>query len=266
MRSPVEERWVRRYRDDDGCETKLVCFPPAGAGASAFRTWALGLPSDIGVLAIRYPGREDRFGDPFPPRLEALADEIAEALGELTRHRLVLFGHSMGASVAHEVALRFQEWGCPPAALCVSGRRATHALAGRQMISGTDEEIIAHVVSFDASRAAVFADSDLSEIVLPAVRADYHLVDDYSGGPRPMLECPVYGYTGDEDSEVTPEQMRRWAELTHGDFRLRVFPGGHFYLRFEEATLLADLSEIPEMKSSAQGPPRDAFDAMGKTV
>ncbi|MER5212544.1 alpha/beta fold hydrolase [Streptomyces sp. NPDC002838] len=244
MSSPVEERWIRRYRDDDGYETKLVCFPAAGAGASAYRTWPVGLPSDIGVLAVRYPGREDRFGDPFPARLEALADDIADALGELTRHRLVLFGHSMGASLAHEVALRFQERGCPPAALCVSGRRPTHALAGRQMISRTDAEIIAHVVGFDASRAAVFADPDLREIVLPAVRADYQLVDDYSGGRRPPLDCPVYGYTGDNDSEVTPEQMRGWAELTRGTFRLRVLPGGHFYLRAEEATLLADLSDV----------------------
>ncbi|MDT0616396.1 thioesterase II family protein, partial [Streptomyces lancefieldiae] len=145
MSSPVEERWLRRYRDDDGCGTKLVCFPAAGAGARCGTHWPLGLPADIGVLAVRYPGREDRFGDPFPLRLEDLADDIAKALDGLTRHRLVLFGHSMGASVAHEVALRLHERGCPPAALCVSGRRATHALAGRQMISGTDDEVIAHV-------------------------------------------------------------------------------------------------------------------------
>lgn len=240
----MEERWVRRYRDDAGCGTKLVCFAPAGAGASSFRTWARRLPADIGVLAVRYPGREDRFGDPVPPRLEVLADDIADALSGLTRHQLVLFGHSMGATVAHEVALRFQEGGCPPAALCVSGRRPTHALAGRQMIYGTDEEIIAHMVSFDASRAEVFADAGLREILLPAARADYRLVDDFSGGPRPLLDCPVYGYTGDEDTQVTPEQMGRWAELTRGPFRLLVLPGGHFYLRVEEAALLADLSGV----------------------
>jgi surfactin synthase thioesterase subunit len=244
MRSPVEERWVRRFRDDDRCETKLVCFPHAGAGASTYRTWPMGLPSDIGVIAVRYPGRDDRFGDPFPPGLEALADDIADALGELARHRLVLFGHSMGASVAHEVALRFQERGCPPAALCVSARQPPHALAGRRMIYGTDEEIIAHVVSFDASRAVAFEDPDLREIVLPAIRADYRLTDDYSGGRRPPLHCPVYGYAGDDDSEVSPEQISGWADMTHGAFRLRVLPGGHFYLKSEEATLLADLSNV----------------------
>lgn len=244
MRSQVAERWVRRFRDDDECETKLVCFPHAGAGASTYRTWPVGLPPDIGVIAVRYPGREDRFDDPFPSALEALADDIADALGELTRHRLVLFGHSMGASVAHEVALRFQERGRPPAALCVSGRQPPHALAGRRLIHGTDEEIIAHVVSFDAGRAAAFEDAGLREIVLPAVRADYRLTDDYSGGRKPPLHCPVYGYAGDDDSELRPEQMRGWADMTHSTFRLKVMPGGHFYLKSDEAMLLADLSKV----------------------
>ncbi|MCF4140769.1 alpha/beta fold hydrolase [Streptomyces sp. Tue 6430] len=204
----------------------------------------MGLPSDIGVLAVRYPGREDRLGDPFPSGLEALADDVADALGELTGHRLVLFGHSMGASVAHEVALRLQGRGSPPAALCVSGRRPPHALEGQRQHFGTDEEIVADVVRFDTSRAPVFADPGLREMLLPAVRADYRLVDDYSGGPRPPLACPVYGYTGEDDTEVTPEQMGGWADMTRDAFRLRVLPGGHFYLRAQEAVLLADLRDV----------------------
>ncbi|MGC0422080.1 thioesterase II family protein [Embleya sp. AB8] len=244
MASPMEEQWVRRFRDDDRCATKLICFPHAGGSASAYRTWPMGLPSDVGVLAVRYPGREDRFGDPFPSGLEALADDIADAFADLARHRVVLFGHSMGASVAHEVALRFQKRGCPPAALCVSGRRPPHALEGLRKHFGTDEEIIADVVRFDETRAPVFADPGLREVVLPAVRADYRLVDDYSGGHRPPLDCPVYGYTGDHDSEVTPEQMHGWADTTNDAFRLLVLPGGHFYLSAEEQALLADLRNV----------------------
>ncbi len=244
MRSPLEELWIRRFRDHEGCGTKLVCFPHAGGWASTYRTWPSGLPSDVGVLAVRYPGREDRLDDPFPAGLEALADTVTAALADLTRQRLVLFGHSMGASVAHEVALRLHAMGCPPAALCVSGRRPPHFLADRSGRFETDEQIIADVVRFDETRAAVFADAGLREVVLPAVRDDYRLVNGYSRGRRPPLECPVYAWTGDHDSEVTPEQMEGWAEMTHGAFRLRVLPGGHFYLKAEEARLLADLGGV----------------------
>ncbi|MEV5720403.1 alpha/beta fold hydrolase [Amycolatopsis mediterranei] len=245
MKSAVEEKWVRRFRDDDGCATKLVCFPHAGAVAGAYRTWPAGLPSDVGVLAIRYPGREDRFDDPFPPGLEALADDIADALGELTRHRIVLFGHCFGATVAHEVALRLQDRGCSPAALCVSGTQPPHALPGGTVPSA-DEDIIAHVVGLDASRAEAFEHPGMREAVLPAVRGDYRLVAGYSGGSRPPLACPVYAYAGEDDSEVTPEEIARWADLTNGAFRLRVLPGGHFYLKPQEAALLADLTGVLE--------------------
>jgi pyochelin biosynthetic protein PchC len=251
MKSQVEELWVRRFRDDDKCETKLVCFPHAGAVAGSYRTWPNGLPSDIGVMAVRYPGREERFDDPFPPGLEALADDIADALGELARHRVVLFGHCFGATVAHEVALRLQDQGYPPAALCVSATQPPHALPGDRMIPSTDEGIIAHVVSLDASRAAAFDDPDLREATLPAVRGDYRLVGSYSGGSRPPLSCPIYAYAGADDSEVTPDEIQGWADMTLGAFRLRVLPGGHFYLKPEEAALLADLSNVLDFVRSS---------------
>lgn len=244
MKNPAEEQWIRRFRDDDECKTKLVCFPHAGAGASVYRTWPAGLPSDIGVMAVRYPGRDDRFDDPFSPGLEALADEIADALKDLTQYRLVLFGHCMGASVAHEVALRLQERDCPPTALCVSSRRPPQVLADRRTDYGTDKDIIAHATSLEPNIAAVFEDPGLREAMLPAVVADYRLTAGYSGGQRPPLSCPIYGYVGDDDPELSPEQMHGWVDMTHGAFQFQVLPGGHFYLKSEEATLLADLCDV----------------------
>ncbi|MGB3438867.1 MAG: alpha/beta fold hydrolase [Actinophytocola sp.] len=250
MTNSVEERWVRRFRDDDESATKLVCFPHAGSVAGQYRTWPRGLPPDIGVMAVRYPGREERFDDPFPSGLEALADDIADALGELARQRMVLFGHCFGATVAHEVALRLQDRGYPPAVLCVSGTKPPHALAGGRMVPTTDEDIIAHVVSLDASRAPAFENPILREAVLPAVRDDYRLVGGYSGGSRPPLTCPIHAYAGADDTEVTPEEIRGWADMTQGAFRLRVLPGGHFYLKPEEDALLADLRQVLDLVGS----------------
>lgn len=244
METLLRDRWLRRYRDGAGCTTKLVCFPHAGGWASAYRTWPAGLPADVGVLGVRYPGREDRLGEPFPSSLEELADDLAEALGELAGHRLVLFGHSMGASVAHEVAIRLQRRGHPPVALCVSARLPPRALAQQPRFAGTDDEIIAEIVRQDDSRTEVFADPELRKLVLPAIRADLELVDRYRGGCGPTLECPVYGYVGAYDPSISREHMRGWADVTRGSFRLRAFPGGHFYLRSEESRLLAGLTAV----------------------
>ncbi|ROP31331.1 thioesterase II family protein [Couchioplanes caeruleus] len=244
MRTRVRDRWLRRFRDGEGCTTKLVCFPHAGGWASAYRTWPAGLPADVGVLAVRYPGREDRIGEPSPSSLEALADDVADALDEQAGHRLVLFGHSMGASVAYEVAVRLHQRGRPPVALCVSARLPPKALVDQPRFDATDDEIIAAIVRQDESRTEVFADLELREFALPAIRADLELVNDYRGGPRPALDCPVFGYAGESDAAVGREQMRGWADVTRGPFRLRVFPGGHFYLRTEETRLLTAMAQV----------------------
>jgi pyochelin biosynthetic protein PchC len=124
----------------------------------------------------------------------------------------------------------------------VSGRLPPHKLEGRRL--GTDEEFIADAVRFDPSCAAAFADPDLREMVLPAIRADYRMSAGYTGGRRPPLDCPVYAYIGAEDSDLLPERMLDWADMTRDSFRLRVLPGGHLYLKTAEGALLADLSGV----------------------
>jgi pyochelin biosynthetic protein PchC len=113
---------------------RLLCFPWAGAAASVYRSWAAALPPGVELVAAQYPGREDRSREPFATDLEALADEVVEALidhladaGEaLEDTPLTLFGHSAGASVALATA-RLLERDAPGAVrgLVVSGRRAT---------------------------------------------------------------------------------------------------------------------------------------------
>ena len=39
---------------------RLLCLPPAGAGAQFFRGWSDALPDGVEVLALRLPGRESR--------------------------------------------------------------------------------------------------------------------------------------------------------------------------------------------------------------
>lgn len=244
MRTASEERWIRRLNNDEECNTKLICFPHAGAGTSVYRTWPEKLPSHMGVMTVRYPGRDDRFEDPFSDGLENLADEIARSLSDLAQDRLVLFGHCMGASVAHEVALRLCERNLPPAALCVSARRPPHALSSRRTDYGSEDDVISHAISLDPSSASFFDDPDLREVMLPAVLADYRLTAGYAGGQRAQLPCPIYGYAGSEDPELSPDEMNGWADLTSDTFTFKVLPGGHFYLKSEESVLLADLAEI----------------------
>lgn len=220
---------------------RLVCLPHAGGVSGAYRTWRERLAADIDVVAVQYPGRQDRLGEDCVNRMEPLVDLLAEELAPLTDLPTALFGHSMGASVAHEVALRLIERGTPPMALFVSGRPAPHLLKERDITAGGDEAIMADVLSRSTESAQVLADPDMRELVLPAIRADYQLVDAYRPGAMAPIDVPIAAYVGDDDQHATVDSVREWAQLTEQSFELRVFPGGHFYLTEHEAELAGDI-------------------------
>ncbi|MFF2076054.1 thioesterase II family protein [Kitasatospora sp. NPDC058162] len=208
---------------------RLVCFPHAGGGASFFRSWPAHLDPSTELLAVQYPGRENRFREPLVPDLATLADAVAEHLRPLPPLPTVLFGHSMGAAVAYETLLRLEAAGDSPVLrLCVSGRAPDTAPGPGDH---TDEQLVRTVQELGGTQAAVLDDPDLRELLLPIIRNDYRLIDRYRRSPdAPRLRADLLALTGDRDPQVTVEQARGWAATTDGAFSLHVLAGDHFYL------------------------------------
>ena len=103
----------------------LVCLPHAGGSASFFFPLSRALAPRVAVRAVQYPGRQERYRESNIDSVPALADEIFGALAATVTGPVALFGHSMGAVLAYEVALRMRRAGlAEPLLLFASGRRA----------------------------------------------------------------------------------------------------------------------------------------------
>ena len=234
--------WLRRPRPRPHAGVHLVCLPHAGGSASFYRALAASLPEHIEAIAVQYPGREDRFPEPCVPDPPDLADPLPEALVPLLDRPTALFGHSLGAALGHEIALRLQRRAAPPAHLFVSAQPAPHHLQPGTIHLAGDDALLAELRRVGGVAGGLLDDPELRAIVLPAVRADYRAIETYRPVPVPPLDCPVTAFVGTEDPDATIAQARDWAGYTAASFELRVWPGGHFYLSDHLARVTADIA------------------------
>jgi medium-chain acyl-[acyl-carrier-protein] hydrolase len=223
---------------------RLFCFPYAGGGASAFFSWQRSLPRGVEVRGVQPPGREGRVRErpiaEWGPFLDGLMAELVPRLDV----PFAFFGHSLGATVAFEVARRLRAMGGPqPLHLFASGRTAPHLPMEDPPVHALPEpEFVAELRRLGGTPEEVLGNADLMSILLPLLRADFGLSETYEHTPGDPLDLPITGYGGVRDERVEPERVSAWRQHTRAGFREVMFPGGHFFLHEDRQSLLADLS------------------------
>jgi pyochelin biosynthetic protein PchC len=236
--------WIRSFHRADRAPITLVCFPHAGGSASFFFALSRALSPSVEVLAVQYPGRQDRRNEPVIEDLGLLADKVYRALSGWTGRRFAFFGHSMGASVAFEVARRMEQAGGPTPELFFASARRSPSLPTESRVRLMDDAgIVAELKRLSGTAAALFADPELMAAAIPALRGDYTAIESYIAEPTATLDCPVHVFIGDADPLTAPEQAEAWRDHATGAFDLSLFPGGHFYLETWPAQVVKEIQE-----------------------
>jgi pyochelin biosynthesis protein PchC len=225
------DRRLRRPVPRPYASLRLLCLPHAGGSASLYRGWADLLPPHVESVLYCPPGREDRIAEPFPADFPSMVADLADAVAPLLDRPWAVFGHSMGAAVGHELALRvIRDGHRPPSHLFVSAREAPqhHRPGATHLLD--DAALCDELVQLGGTDAALMAMPELRSLVLPKVREDYRLIENYRPRNTALLPCPVTALAGIEDRELTLQEAEGWQDCTTGAFELLTFPGGHFYL------------------------------------
>ena len=232
--------WLRRLRPSSVARRRLLCFPHCGGSASWYAPLARAsvLPDTVDVVALQYPGRQDRLAEPCVDSIGALRDAVVSELDGWLDRPFALFGHSMGAIVAYEVARVLEhERGRVPAALFVSGRRAPSTHRDERVHRGGDPALLREVARVAGTPSQLLDDEDVHAMMLPALRGDYRAIETYAWRPGPEPSCPTWALVGDADPLTTPHEAAAWRAHTSGPFECVVFPGNHFYLADHRAAV-----------------------------
>jgi medium-chain acyl-[acyl-carrier-protein] hydrolase len=236
--------WVDATSTRWDAALRLFCFPYAGGSATVFRGWAERLPATVDLRPMHLPGRGRRFHDPLLYRLDPMADEAADALAPLLDRPYALFGHSMGASLAFEVAQRLRARQLPqPACLIVSGRRAPHLDAASAPIHRLpDARFLDAVLRMNGTPEDVLAQPEIVKLILPVLRADFEAIETYRPAQRPPLACRVVALGG-ADERGSADAVASWRNYGTGGFRGEIVPGDHFFLRGRAERVFEVLNE-----------------------
>jgi len=210
----------------------------------AYYHWPARIMASIEVARVHLPGRETRLREPLFRRLSLLVDTLVEELGSWIDGPFALFGHSMGALLAFELARGLRRrHNLSPLHIIVSGYRAPHLPPSEPPLSRlSDSDFISRIRQYGGVPDLIAQNEEIMEIFLPILRADFEMADTYVYKEEPPLECPLTAFGGLSDLKFGREKIVAWNIHTSGRFSTHFFPGGHFFLQESEPLVLDQIN------------------------
>ena len=225
-------KWTVTFRPSPGARLRLLCFHHAGGGAFRFRPWAERLSPGIELVAVQLPGRENRATEATVTSLTEILGPLEAVLQATLRAPFAIFGHSLGAVLAYQLAGR--AWSSeamprPQHLFLSAARPPRHGAAARPSRELSDAELKAQLETWGGTPRAVLDNPSLLPAFLRPLRADLQLLRAARIESHERLPIPFTLFRGAGDTGVRPEHLGGWAELTSRGAQQHLLSGGHFY-------------------------------------
>lgn len=210
-----------------------------------FHNWSEGLPADVELCPVQFPGRGTRLMEPPFSRLSHLVEALAEALLPLLDKPFAFFGHSLGSLVSFELAreLRAKHQARPVRLIVSAGPAPQIPHRGLPIHNLPEREFAAELRRLNGTPGELLDHKELMDIVIPSLRADFALYESYRYSWGPPLNCPISTFGGLSDQKVSHSDLEAWRDQTAVSFSIRMFPGDHFFLKTTQPLLLRALSQ-----------------------
>ncbi len=227
-----------------GSQVRLLCFAHAGGGAASFVRWMDLFTPGITVGRVQLPGREDLAAQPPLDKVEDVVSALLPQVEQVCAP-IALYGHSMGALLAYELARALRAQHIPVEHLFISGRRAPQLPASRKPIYLLpDDEFAAALATSGGGADFVAGPPAYLRYAVPLTKADLTLCEEYIYWPRAKLDCPITVFHGVDDIVTDYEEVEAWREQTGASFDIHLFAGDHFFHQVHRSAIAAHISKV----------------------
>lgn len=216
-------------------------LPYAGGNAGMYADWANTLPN-VSILGVQYPGRGGRFMEPCISDAKTMASKIAKLIEQEESHEFFIFGYSMGAILAFETLVSLKQsalercLGLFVAARAAPGPKPT----SNPMHNLDDIKFVDRLKKLGGVPQEVLEDSELMELLMPMLRSDFRLAEQYTLTHNTTLPIPITALFGETDPYANKDSCAGWSHFTSKEFRQVMLPGGHFFIK-EQINLLKSI-------------------------
>jgi surfactin synthase thioesterase subunit len=181
------------------------------------------------VRPVPLPGREARFAESPVDQWSAMLDLLVVEVLPLLHPRAVVYGHSFGALLAYEACVLAERAGIRPMALCAAaadGPDAAHRPL--RVAQSSDQRLVEELTQRTGDDRLARLPTELHPVVLPAIRADLTLYDDYRPAEGAAVTAPLLALCSAGD-EAAAQGAAAWQRRASGRFALASVNGGHFF-------------------------------------
>lgn len=229
----------------------LFCLPYAGGNVHIYAKWPQRLAPVASVVSVQLPGRGIAYQQAPYTTVADLVDYLLNSTFRSVTGQVILFGHSMGALIAYELAYALsQRHPRLVKHLIVSAYRGPHLPQTKKSIHLlNDEEFKGELRRMNGTPREVLENPELMELVLPTVRADFKLCESYIYKSRSPLSCSITAIAGSQDPDYPAPIVSQWSTHTTRKFELITIPGDHFFIHTASEQLLQTLYEVVQRYS-----------------
>jgi medium-chain acyl-[acyl-carrier-protein] hydrolase len=211
---------------------RLFCFPYAGGSSKAFRAW-VNASETVDIVPVELPGRGGHISEPSIESIDQLIEAfLPQLLAAANGHPFMLYGHSLGAMIAFQLAFVLQERSYPcPDKIIVAGRHAPHHPDPSRLNSSMNEqEMKEEIRRLNGTPKELFNSPEMVEFFLNFLKSDLKLHESFNYYGQ-TLNIPIIAHCGEKDEEAGLLIMSYWQERTRVDFSIQEFPGNHFFVQ-----------------------------------
>jgi medium-chain acyl-[acyl-carrier-protein] hydrolase len=236
--SPAKSETSFLFRSpNNSAKYRIFFFPYAGGGGSIGEPYRQLFPSNIDLIAIQLPGRENRITEQPYDEINALISALLPEISLYLDRPFAFWGHCSGALIAFELTKKLAHlFDLQPNALVISACSAPEFISQSlpmQFHTLSDMEFFLEIQKLMAE--ATYNNSETNQaakavkILLPGIRADFSFYENYCYQPSHPLSCPLYALGGTQDRLVKAEHLLAWQKYSHGNFTHHLLDKQHHY-------------------------------------